>query len=132
MKKTTDYKRNTLTVLIITVIAFVIFVAANTMKASVKAATIQEHIPQNYTNNYIADSALSQESEDIIVNEDKERYLITVHNGYIAVFKNDEKEPVLLADIEVYLLPEDDIKILREGIYVSDIIEAKQVLEDYE
>ena len=60
-----------------------------------------------------------------------EYYTITVYEGNIAVFKNDEKRPINILDIPVEYFPLEDQKLLKAGIRVKSLGEAMQLLEDY-
>lgn len=62
----------------------------------------------------------------------KGNYVVTVYEGKIGVFQKGEREPFLTADVEVYLLPEEDVKLLKEGIPASTLSEVRGILEDYE
>ena len=46
-------------------------------------------------------------------------------------FSNWE-QPFLTADVDVYLLPEEDIALLRKGLTAQSLTEVKSILEDYE
>ncbi len=59
-------------------------------------------------------------------------YLLTVHNGKLAVFQNGRSEPELLLDVWVDSLPERDITRLKEGIPAESLTEAITLAEDYE
>ena len=47
------------------------------------------------------------------------------------MFRDGEDKPFLIADVSAYLLPEEDVEILRRGIEVDSFTGVKQVLEDY-
>ena len=38
----------------------------------------------------------------------------------------------LTADVEVYLLPQEDIALLRAGLEADTLAEVKAILEDYQ
>lgn len=78
------------------------------------------------------DSASSKKGSDKSQPPSIDSYTITVHEGKIAVFKNDEKEPMTVLDVEVTYFPLEDQKLLEEGITVGSLSEARQLLEDYQ
>lgn len=138
-------KTYTSVLLTITVAAIIVCAAAFTLKRDAPVMT-QGSPEQGNTSYYSLNSLSSQENEgkaavsreeaasksSSVPPEKKERYLITVHDGKIGVFREGETSPFLIADTEVYLLPEEDIKILRKGIRVDSFSAVKGVLEDYE
>ena len=48
------------------------------------------------------------------------------------MFRQGETEPFLTADVEVYLLPQEDIALLRAGLEADTLAEVKAILEDYQ
>lgn len=151
-----NYKKYTLALLIVTVAALVVCAASFALKRDA-AMAVQGNPEQAYTSYYSPKPSASQEngnggnssqqsvaeqSEKAARSEEsaasksgagaKESYLITVYDGKIGVFRNGEPEPFLTADIDVYLLPGEDLKILRKGIRAESFSEVKGILEDYE
>ena len=59
-------------------------------------------------------------------------YRVAVYDGKIGVFRQGETEPFLTADVEVYLLPQEDIALLRAGLEADTLAEVKAILEDYQ
>ncbi|CDD30289.1 uncharacterized protein BN815_01523 [Firmicutes bacterium CAG:94] len=59
-------------------------------------------------------------------------YRVAVYDGKIGVFRQGEAEPFLTADVEVYLLPQEDIALLRAGLEADTLAEVKAILEDYQ
>ena len=59
-------------------------------------------------------------------------YRVGIYQGKIGVFEAGEAEPFLTADVEVYLLPEEDVALLRQGIVAEDLATVKSILEDYQ
>lgn len=57
---------------------------------------------------------------------------MAVYDGKIGVFRQGEAEPFLTADVEVYLLPQEDIALLRAGLEADTLAEVKAILEDYQ
>lgn len=146
-----NYKKYTLALLIVTVAALVVCAASFALKRDASMA-VQGNPEQTYTSYYSPKPAASQENGNLgnssqqsqVSSEnhsskaetssrvEKESYLITVYDGKIGVFRNGEPEPFLTADIDVYLLPGEDLKILRKGIRAESFSEVKGILEDYE
>lgn len=147
MEKRTEktYKKYTLCLLIITVVALVVCAAALSLKHDAVAAqgTVENSSAFYYRPN-IGTSQENEESEtssDIRLkqavesngeNDEKDSYFITIYNGKIGVYKDGEATPFITADVDVYLLPEEDIAILRKGLRAEEFSEVKRILEDYE
>ena len=74
----------------------------------------------------------SQGSTPSPVPESDGPYRVGIYQGKIGVFEAGETEPLLTADVEVYLLPEEDIALLRQGIRAENLAEVKSILEDYQ
>lgn len=152
-----NYKKYTLALLIVTVAALVVCAASFALKRDA-ATAVQGNPEQTYTSYYSPKPSASQENgnggkpsqqsgtkqgEKAARTQEssesktestgtKESYLVTVYNGKIGVYRNGEPEPFLTADIDVYLLPSEDLKILRKGIRAESFSEVKGILEDYE
>lgn len=134
------YKKYTLALLIVAVAAMVVCAAALSLK---RDAAVQVSAKQNPTGYYSPIAHASQENEGA-ENADKtnnltsshslgtDNYTVTVYNGKIGVFKNNEKKPFLTADVNVYLLPQEDIDILKKGLHANNFSQVKSILEDYE
>lgn len=130
-KTSKKYKKYTLLLLIVTVAALVVCAASFSLKRDAVAA--QGNPEKNYTSYYNPKVSSSQErAESRESSEEKEHYLVTVYNGKIGVFRGGESSPFLTADTDVYLLPQEDIQILRKGIRAESFAEVKGILEDYE
>lgn len=63
--------------------------------------------------------------------EQKPRYLLTGHQGKLAVFMIGKKEPELVFDRYLHYLPDVDRMRLEKGIEVFDYAELLQLIEDY-
>ena len=48
------------------------------------------------------------------------------------MFQPGKSVPVLTKHTEVYLLPQEDIELLRKGIRARDLSHAKEILEDFD
>lgn len=128
------YKTYTLWLLIITVTALVITAAMLSLKRSAQAARSQ---PVNAPEEpgiayYTPNPAPSQENSETLASSVSEKFLITIYRGRIGVFQEGVAAPVLTADTEVYLLPEEDVALLKKGIVAQDLSEARRILEDYD
>ncbi len=147
------YKKYTLILLIVTAAALVVYAASLSLKRDVLA--VQADPEQNLTSYYSPNPVSSQETGNGGENSqperaasaaapvkrtspapskpaEKESYLVTVHEGKIGVFRNKEASPFLTADIDVYLLPKEDLVLLKKGIRAESFAEVKGILEDYE
>lgn len=127
------YKKYTLLLVIVTVVALIVCVAALSTKHNAVAA--QGNPENSDTSYYTPKPTLSQEtasSQEASQQEDVEEYLVSVYNGKIGVFRKGEASPFLIADTQVYLLPQEDIDILQKGIAAKGLSQVKSILEDYE
>ncbi len=140
-KKTNGIFKKSMPVLFsITAAALIVCAAALGLKRDASVAA-QAGLKESYTSYYSPKPSPSQEMPESAAalpssrpssGEKAEEYLITVYNGKIGVFRGGETAPFLIADTDVYLLPERDVSILRQGIRVDSFPAVKSVLEDYE
>lgn len=128
------YKTYTLILLIVTVMALITTAIALTFRQKAQAA---RDLPVNAPENpniayYTPNPPASQENTETDSSDLESGYLVTIYKGGIGVFQEGRTLPVLTSHAEVYLLPEEDIKLLRKGIWARDLSQAKQILEDYD
>lgn len=128
------YKTLTVVLLIVTVIALVLAAVMLTLGRGAAAASGEPESPPEKptTIYYTPKPALSQESSKTEEKEPEEGFLVTIYRGGIGVFQPGKSVPVLTRHTEVYLLPEEDIELLRAGIWAQDLTQAKEILEDYD
>jgi len=128
------YKTLTVVLLIVTVIALVLAAVMLTLGRGAAAASGEpEGSPEKpVTAYYTPKPALSQESSETEETEPEAGFLVTIYRGGIGVFQPGKTVPVLTRHTEVYLLPEEDIELLRKGIWAQDLTQAKEILEDYD
>lgn len=128
------YKTYTLVLLIVTVLALVITAAMLSLKRSAVAVQGEpvDSPEKPGTAYYTPKPASSQENSETEENSSGGEYLVTIYKGGIGVFQEGKSLPVLTSHAQVYLLPEEDIKLLRRGILAKDLAEAKRILEDYD
>ncbi len=69
--------------------------------------------------------------QDVPAGETAQKYVISDYGGKVAVFRKEEKEPVVVYEVYTHLLPENDIEILRRGVEVSSLDELQTRLEDF-
>lgn len=144
-RKLARYKRYTFFLLLVTAFSLVVCAAAFSFKRDAAAAQ------PTVTNHYTPNRAASQETPglagppasstaDMPANAQgaapspspqEERYTVSVYNGKIGVFRGNEPIPFLTAETEVYLLPQEDILLLRRGIPASSMSQVRAILEDY-
>lgn len=160
IKKQKSYKKWTLLVLIITVAALVVCAANLNLKRSIETAgtaALTSRPTESFNDYYSSNEALSQGSETPAgenerngsapgsvsktgketTSHSKEKpasYLVTVYEGKIGVFENGDKSapPFLTADVNVYLLPKEDLALLKKGIVAENFSAVKGILEDYQ
>ena len=58
-------------------------------------------------------------------------FLLGSHNGYVALWTGDTIDPDRVYPYRISALPPEDQKVLKQGIWVEDILELTQLLEDY-
>lgn len=129
-----SYKTLTIILLIVTVIALLLAAVMLTMGRSSSAVSGEpESPPENpATVYYTPKPSPSQENSETEENTANDGFLVTIYRGGIGVFQPGKTVPVLTKHTEVYLLPEEDIKLLREGIRARDLTHAKEILEDFD
>ncbi len=127
-----NYKSWTLAFLIVTVAALVVTAAMLSLKKDVLAVqgAPQPKPDQADTVYYTPNPLASQGNSG--GEELSGGYYITIYKGHVGAFKAGEAQPVLTAPAEVYLLPKEDLELLRRGIWAKDLKEARGILEDYE
>ena len=81
---------------------------------------------------YTPKASASQGSAAQPAGDEDGPYRVAVYDGKIGVFRQGEAEPFLTADVEVYLLPQEDIALLRAGLEADTLAEVKAILEDYQ
>ena len=153
------YKQKTLLVLMITVAALIVCAASLNLKRSfvpTGTAPLTSRPAQSLNDYYSSNETVSQESEASRGQSQRSTpapastgknsgqtastagqpvfYLVTVHDGKIGVFENGDKSqaPVLTADVNVYLLPQKDMMLLKEGIFADSLAAVRGILEDYQ
>ena len=130
-KKPRDYKKLTVLVVCVTAAALLTAVLALSIKREA-AVPVQASPAQDGLCYYTPNPASSQESHSSLALEDEGPYQVRVYSGKIGVFRQGETEPFLTADVEVYLLPQEDIALLRAGLEADTLAEVKAILEDYQ
>ena len=120
-KKPKDYKKPTMLAVILTVAALAVTVASLTLTQK-DAVPTQGSVAQNGMSYYTPKASASQGSAAQPAGDEDGPYRVAVYDGKIGVFRQGEAEPFLTADVEVYLLPQEDIALLRQRIapYVDD------------
>ena len=58
-------------------------------------------------------------------------YTLSEYNGQLALFRDDQDEPVARYEAYTNLLPPNDVSLLQEGIPVSSQEELQRLLEDF-
>jgi len=58
-------------------------------------------------------------------------YILGVHNGYIALWKEPYEKPLRVFPYSVSCLPEADRQLLEQGVRADSLPELTQRLEDY-
>ena len=66
-----------------------------------------------------------------IVQPTQTMYTVREYGGKIAVFTQDEPDPIAVYEVYVHLLPENDIELLRKGIAVDDDYTLLKTLENF-
>lgn len=58
-------------------------------------------------------------------------FLLGIHEGKIALWKDNQKEPMKVFPYQASVLPEADQQRLKEGIHVDSLSELYKLVEDY-
>lgn len=58
-------------------------------------------------------------------------YILGVHNGQLALWREPEPEPIHVFPRSAASLPEADQKLLKQGIPLQNLSELTKRLEDY-
>ena len=58
-------------------------------------------------------------------------FLLGVHNGNIALWKDDDPNPIKVFPYCASALPQKDQEALRNGIKINDLNDLTKLLEDY-
>ena len=74
---------------------------------------------------------MKSESPAPIDSPTRTAYTIKEYAGKVAVFSQDEEQPIAVYEIYVHLLPENDIELLRKGIAVDDDYTLMKTLENF-
>ena len=130
-KKPKDYKKPTLLLVALTAAALLVtlFTLSLGERNAVETAGSPAQKDMSY---YTPKASASQGSQSPSPLTEDGPYRVTIYQGKIGVFQNGEDEPFLTADVEVYLLPKEDIALLRQGILAQDLAQVRSILEDYQ
>lgn len=58
-------------------------------------------------------------------------FLLGIHDGYVALWEDEDPQPVQVFPYRAELLPEADRAALRKGIRAESAQEMARLLEDY-
>ena len=58
-------------------------------------------------------------------------FLLGIHEGKVALWRDNREEPIKVLPFQATMLPEVDQKRLERGIHVDSLGELYQLLEDY-
>lgn len=58
-------------------------------------------------------------------------FILGIHEGRIALWKDNQKKPMKVFPYQASMLPEEDQKRLEEGIHVDSLNELYKLVEDY-
>ena len=58
-------------------------------------------------------------------------YLLGIHNGFLAVWKDEDPQPVRVYPYRASMFPPEDQKMLRRGISVHSSQELTRRIEDF-
>lgn len=89
----------------------------------------------NVSSHFTSIEPSSQESSAIIAaasKQDDSLYIVKEYDGHIGVFRAEDKLPFEEINIDVSIFPEEDQKLLHDGIEARGTAELTRVIEDYE
>lgn len=130
-KKQKDYKRPTLLAVLVTAAALLVTLLSLSLKGGA-AVPVQGKPTGHDTVYYTPKPAASQESAAASASREEGPYRVTLYQGKIGVFLEGETEPCLVSDVDVFLLPQEDVALLKEGLSAQTLTEVRAILEDYE
>ena len=58
-------------------------------------------------------------------------FLIGIHNGQVALWRDNNPTPIKVFPYRAELLPETDQAALRKGIRINNISDLQRLLQDY-
>lgn len=58
-------------------------------------------------------------------------FILGIHEGRIALWKDNQKNPMKVFPYQASMLPEEDQKRLEQGIHVDSLNELYKLVEDY-
>lgn len=58
-------------------------------------------------------------------------FILGIHEGRIALWKDNQSKPMKVFPYQASMLPEADQKRLEQGIHVDSLSELYQLVEDY-
>ena len=58
-------------------------------------------------------------------------FILGIHEGRIALWRDNQKKPMKVFPYQASMLPEEDQKRLEEGIHVDSLNELYKLVEDY-
>lgn len=58
-------------------------------------------------------------------------FILGIHEGRIALWKDDQAKPMKVFPYQASILPEEDQKRLEQGIHVDSLRELYKLVEDY-
>lgn len=130
-KKPRDYKKATIITVVLTVAALAVTVFSLALRPE-SAVPTQGTPAESISSYYTPKPTSSQETTASPIPSSDGPYRVALYDGKIGVFRPGESTPYLTADVSVYLLPEEDIALLRKGITAQNLTEVKRILEDYD
>jgi hypothetical protein len=90
---------------------------------------------KNVSSNFTSIAPSSQESSAMTAaasQQDDDLYIVKEYNGHIGVFRDGDKLPFKEINKDISIFPEEDQKLLRDGILARGTAELTLVIEDYE
>lgn len=80
-------------------------------------------------NNYVSYCSLSKDKQN---KQNEYKYFIKTINGKINIFENNSTKPSIILEKPIIFLPKYDQKLLQDGIYINNINELANLIEDYD
>lgn len=74
---------------------------------------------------------VSTTHEEGEISTDSYRYRVSVFDGKLAVFSGDSKVPYKVYETYVDSLPENDVRLLYDGIFVNTSKDLIKIIEEY-
>lgn len=121
--------------LLLCVIALLAILVVVDVPYTNRQAKMDSSSNKNVSSNFTSIAPSSQETQTITATasqQDSDLYIVKEYKGHIGVFREGDKLPFKEINKDISIFPEEDQKLLRDGILARGTAELTLVIEDYE